>query len=215
MEAICEFIFPAHCPACGAYTKARGDWCEECMAATCRPHRLPLSQDMLRVLDGVWAFGAYHGGLRNLIRGLKYQRRKSTLPYILSFLDTSAKMLPEVFGPVDIAVPVPLHVRKEKQRGFNQAELIFSDWLIDKDILFWHCLSRVRQTAPQYGLDARHREENMRGAFALAADADVRGKRILLVDDIFTTGSTLGACALVLRKAGAKSVRGLVLASDR
>ena len=160
-----------------------------------------------------WAAGSYRGGLQNLIRGLKYHGKKSGLPYILTVL----QRVPEPFPvSVALAVPVPLHPAKERQRGFNQTELIFRDWLALRDIPMRRLLVRTRPTPPQYGLTRQARQENLRGAFALAAGAaaELHGRDVLLLDDIFTTGTTAAACARVLLRGGVRSVSALVLASD-
>ena len=117
-----------------------------------------------------------------------------------------------------IAVPVPLHAAKEKERGGNQTEMIFRGWLEAQGWTWRRALVRTRATVPQFGLDRAGRIENIRGAFAIADDSGadgLNGKNILLVDDIFTTGATLAECARVLREAGAANIAVWTLASDR
>ena len=215
VEAILDFLFPPRCPGCGAYTEQRGDWCAECLARTLQVHRLPLAAEMRQALDGAWAMGIYHGALRRLILGLKYQKKKSTLPYLHSFLQAALLRLPEAVLRAELATAVPLYAAREKQRGFNQAELIFREWLEGRGIAWADALCRRRSTQPQYGLDARQRQENVRGAFALRAGISVQGQQVLLVDDILTTGATLEACTKVLQASGAAGVTILVLASGR
>ena len=184
---------------------------------------------MARMIDSAWALGSYHGVLRDLIRSLKYQQRRSVLPCIAAFLREAQSQLPAVLQQAELAVPVPLHPDKEAKRGFNQTELIFRGWLAAQQLPMRRCLCRTRPTQPQYGLSASERRHNMKGAFALtdgrlpALTNDglqtvsdmVHGRHILLLDDILTTGSTLAAGAQVLQRAGAASVVVLVLASDR
>ena len=114
----------------------------------------------------------------------------------------------------EAAVPVPLHVSREQQRGFNQSERIFAEWLQVHGVPMIRALQRVRPTLPMYKLTPEERRQNIKGAFAVCAAGSVAGKRILLVDDILTTGATLCACAQELKRAGAAEVRVLVLASD-
>lgn len=216
IEAILNFIFPPHCPLCGAYTEVRGGWCPSCLFAILRPERLPLTAPVQVVLNDAWALSVYRGGTRDLIRRLKYRGQRSGLPYIRTMLD-AAQQKPAVtalLASVDLAVPIPLHPKKEKQRGFNQSELIFRDWLQSRGIPMLRGLERVRETRPMYRLSAGERQHNLAGAFAVAAGAALAGKRILLVDDIMTTGATLYTCARVLKQNGALSVAALVLASD-
>lgn len=108
--------------------------------------------------------------------------------------------------PVDLILPVPLHARRRRERGYNQSEYLVRelcrhlDWATDYD-----ALARIRHTRPQLGLTAAERRVNVRDAFA-ADPSRVAGKRVLLVDDVCTTGSTLTAAAIALQKAGAESV---------
>jgi ComF family protein len=108
--------------------------------------------------------------------------------------------------PVDLVIPIPLHSERKRQRGYNQAELLVE---IIQPRLEWECnpqaLRRHRRTAPQVGLDIYKRRKNVQGAFA-AEEMLVSNRRILLVDDVCTTGSTLEAAASVLLEAGAESV---------
>jgi ComF family protein len=116
------------------------------------------------------------------------------------------------FG-ADLIVPVPLHTKRLRQRGFNQAvllgEIFAQRWGVP---LQRNNLQRSRWTEPQVNLTASARAENVKGAFTLAAPARIAGKRILLVDDVYTTGSTARECSRVLRSAGASSVAVLTVA---
>lgn len=217
-DAVSSVVFPARCPSCGAYCERRGGWCAPCLSRTVRPHRLALSAEALAALDDAWAVGFYGGALGTLVRDLKYRGRRGVLPYIHAAL--AAAKLPKEMTAVDFAVYVPLHEAREKERGFNQAELIFAAWLKVKGIPAHPLLTRMRSTAPQYGLGEKERRKNVCGAFALAeagkgGAGEIAGKSIVLLDDILTTGATLTACAAVLKKAGAGSVYALALASDR
>ena len=171
---------------------------------------------MRAFLADAWALGLYKDSLRDLIRHLKYQKQRSNLPYIASFLQAAAGevQVKELLSGMDMAIAVPLYLAKEKQRGFNQAELIFGEFLTSQHIPMRRLLKRTRATRPMYELSEQERTENLKNAFAVTEAKALEGKNILLVDDILTTGATMAECARVLKAAGAKSVRGLVLASD-
>lgn len=113
----------------------------------------------------------------------------------------------------DLLVPVPLHPARLRWRGFNQSLLLARplgrSWGVEVDPLV---LRRARSTPPQVGLDESARRKNVRGAFRVAVPGSIRGRSILLVDDVLTTGATANECALTLRRSGARRVDVLVLA---
>ncbi|WP_295159205.1 ComF family protein [Selenomonas sp. AE3005] len=215
-ETLLNFIFPPHCPRCHAYVEERGLWCPHCLQETLKLQRLPLKVPMQKAIAEAWAFGVYRGGLQSIIKALKYRGRRSTLPYIDTLLRTGLadKQLRHILSGVDMAVAVPLYPAKEKQRGFNQAELIFKNFLQAADIPLTRQLVRLRATVSMYQLSEQERRQNLQNAFAVTAAKAVTGKNILLVDDILTTGATLHECAKVLKAAGAGTIYALVLASD-
>jgi ComF family protein len=116
-------------------------------------------------------------------------------------------------GSIDLFLPVPLHIRRLRERGFNQAHLVNKKWSRLEGIpLDGLTLSRSRWTEPQTSLARAERRKNVKGAFSLRHPDRVRGRRILLVDDVLTTGATINECARVLMKAGAECVDVLTLA---
>ena len=119
---------------------------------------------------------------------------------------------PEQLGHIDCVVPVPLAPEKERKRGFNQSEVLFRSWA-ERRWPWKDGLQRVRSTQAQWHLDKADRADNVKRAFEVKGSFEVRGKHILLVDDIYTTGTTMEACAYALHKKGAASVTGFVVAS--
>jgi ComF family protein len=115
--------------------------------------------------------------------------------------------------PFDTIIPVPLHPKRLRKRGFNQA-VILGKALAKKTgrKISVRALGRIRNTAPQVQLDQEERQLNMRGAFVVKKRSVVQDKRLLLVDDVFTTGATVNECAKVLKNAGARAVFVLTLA---
>jgi ComF family protein len=114
---------------------------------------------------------------------------------------------------IDLIVPVPLHTRRLRERGFNQAYLLIRGWAKQEKIpCDAFTLVRTRWTEPQTSLSRKERKKNMRRAFAVSHAERIEGLRILLVDDVYTTGSTVNECARVLMEAGAKLVDVLTLA---
>ena len=158
------------------------------------------------------AFGSYEGGLRDLIHLLKYQQVRPAAEVLGHMLaEAIANLEPSLPDGAIPVVPVPLHPRKQRQRGFNQAELIARVALkqlarSQRFQLRTGILVRQRETGSQIGLTRHQRRENLRGAFAVIDPAPIAQRDILLVDDVLTTGTTASECARVLRRAGAAQV---------
>ena len=167
--------------------------------------RCGLCRSGLRGFDAAYSFGAYEGVLRNLIHLLKYGKVR-TLARPLSGLLAQALPRDEVF---DATVPVPLFWLRRIKRGFNQSELLARGLAHRTGIPVLNALGRVRPTPTQAGLSNSARRLNVSKAFR---SRDVRGKRILLIDDVMTTGATAAACALALKQAGARRVALLTVA---
>jgi len=157
------------------------------------------------------AYGSYDSGLRELIHLLKYNNVRPAANVLGRMLAEAMEDLQPLFGDREIVVvPVPLHSRKLRQREFNQSELIARAALKLNRIaglqLNAGILQRCRETQSQIGLSRHQRRENVRGAFVAPRPKEVIGREVLVVDDVFTTGTTVSECARVLRRAGASKV---------
>jgi ComF family protein len=158
------------------------------------------------------AYGSYDAGLRDLVHLLKYERVKPAAHVLGRMLAEVVADLAEAFAPeAPVVMAVPLHASKLRQRGFNQSELMARAMLKLKPAaldakLNTTALLRSRATESQTGLTPPQRRENVRGAFKVVRRDQISGKDILLVDDVFTTGTTVSECARVLRRAGAERV---------
>lgn len=208
-----DFLFPPRCPSCSSYVERRGSFCAACVRRLIGLHTLACTGDAKKYLDGIWAFAHYRAGVRDLLRALKYQKKMNTLPALRTILAAGESALPDLPRPL-VAVPVPLAPARMRERGFNQVEEIFAPWFSTHGIALCPLLVRTRETAPLYEHTRAERQRELRGAFALAADADAAGRDILLVDDIMTSGATLTECARTLKRAGARRVYAFVLASE-
>jgi ComF family protein len=156
------------------------------------------------------AYGSYDSELRELIHLLKYNGVRPAARVLGRMLAEAVARLEPWFEQEHVLlIPVPLYKGKRRTRGFNQAELMartVAKLLPERLRHAPDILLRIRETESQIGLTAHQRRENMRGAFAVASAAEVTGREILLVDDVYTTGTTVSECARVLRKAGAERV---------
>ena len=209
------------CPECLAEIHAiRGKVCSICgervlsSYAECDPDGMlccPVCRRVDRPFARAVAYGSYDGGLRELIHLLKYNAVRPAANVLGRMLAEALVKLKPEFGPDKaLVVPVPLYKGKRRQRGFNQAELIARSALktgVDERlVLATDVLLRTRHTQSQIGLTSHQRRENVRGAFAVARADEITGRDIVLVDDVYTTGTTATECARVLRKAGAARV---------
>lgn len=172
----------------------------------------PVCRRVERPFDRAVAYGSYDGGLRELVHLLKYHRVRPAANVLGRMLAEALAKLKAEFGERPIlVVPVPLYRSKQRQRGFNQAEMMAREALksledASRYALGTDILVRTRDTHSQIGLTSHQRRENMRGAFAVLNPGRVAGREVVLVDDVYTTGTTATECARLLRKAGVSKV---------
>lgn len=195
-------FFVQSCAVCNAETE-NGVFCPACRSSELLLEAMP----GLLNLDGAVMGYKYSGTLKEMLHKLKFEGESK----FLQPLAEEAVFLAQAYGEsgFDMVVSVPTDAARRKQRGFDIPESIFAGALAVKGAWQPQVLARIRATVPQYGLAPDKRRSNVCGCFAV--QDDVRGKKILLVDDILTTGATLDEAAKTLKQAGAKSVYALTL----
>ena len=151
---------------------------------------------------------AYRGRgiVRQIIHEFKYGRQIHLRHLVARWLNSALEDERLRQSHFDVIVPVPLHPARQRERGFNQAGLLAELLSARTSIPVKPLLERTRYTTTQTALDRSERMENLHNAFRLRKNADVRGLRVLLVDDVLTTGSTLNECARILKRASAISI---------
>jgi len=161
------------------------------------------------MFDQALSTGQFEGSLREAVHQFKYRPCRSLGKPLGEWMADRIRLV----GEVDMIMPVPLHVKRLRQRGFNQA-LLLGHCLSERYNIQLSCgnLARVRPTRPQVELTGEERIKNVKGAFSLRKPAEVEARHIVLVDDVFTTGATMNECAAVLKKSGAAQVTALTLA---
>jgi len=209
-EVICEGCFgrvhpiqQPKCHVCGLPFDPLAKVEELC--ADCRAHNWPFVMGR--------AYGYYEGALREAICRLKYDYKRPLGPILGGLLVSCFEPAKENGAPplpadsIDAICPVPLHHVRLYQRGFNQSEALARAVGESLGKPVEGLLARTRMTEPQVGLPHNKRRENVRGAFAVAEAVDpasLQGRRVLVLDDVWTTGETLRECARVLKRAGAQ-----------
>jgi ComF family protein len=231
-----ELVFPDDCRVCGEalHEVSRIPVCGRCLrepapliaehfCVACRTpfvNRFPLDETGrcalcrlgLQGFDAVYSYGSYEGALRKLIHLLKYGGVRPLSRPLGEFL---TRVLPRE-ERFDLIVAMPLHWRRRWERGFNQAGLLAREIARRWNLPVQNVVRRTRPTAPQAGLTHAKRRANVSGAFAVKRGARLDGMRVLLVDDVLTTGASASACARALKRAGAKHVALIALArADR
>ncbi len=236
LAAAVDLVWPPCCIGCGCVVESGDYLCTGCTEELVRPKHpfcakctRPFGDDGTPVRPGGvgmcsecraadHAFGCAvsfcrHDGLaRDLVVRFKYHGehflRRPLAHLLAESLQTDERLLDP---PADALVPVPLHRRRERERGFNQADALCRRLGRETGLPVWRALRRVRFTSVQARLSRPERLHNLRDAFQPAPRQPVTGAHLLLVDDVFTTGSTVHECARVLRTAGAASVRVLTV----
>lgn len=227
LQALADFVFPPQCYGCGAEIES-GLICDACrlllftsemdVCRYCGRPCLPDEQDCGRCrqeffLSRVRAVGIYQPPFTGLIQALKYRGRTALVPLLGGALTLLLQQDSEL-RQADGICPVPLHPARLRERGYNQSYLLAREVAAATGIPLVDPLYRRRNTRSQTEMrDDAARLENVRDAFAVKPGVSFQGNRLILVDDVMTTGATLSAAAGELLRAGAGTVMGLVLAA--
>ncbi|WP_341875782.1 ComF family protein [Defluviitalea saccharophila] len=211
----CTSIIPIQeergiCKACkSALPFVEGKVCEKCGKPIQDSKERTTCFDCVKntpVYDRGWAVFIYEGMVKEAIYRFKYGGHKEYAKYLGKFMADKIKdqVLEEGF---DLIIPIPIHKNRKRKRGYNQAEELAKE--ISKALnipMDASILTRVKETRPQSGLSIMQRQNNLKKAFKLADSINLDQMKILLVDDIYTTGTTINYCTTLLKKRGAKMV---------
>lgn len=211
-RTLIDVCFPPRCVFCDALRTSGTDAvCPDCTArSTWLRHPVLTDYFPQPAWGQIMALCRFSGPVTEAIHRLKYQERRDMAPELARLLAPLVRA-----ASYDWIIPVPLADARLRERGYNQSQLLAATLARSLHIPFAIAgLARVRATASQVGLPARTRVKNLRGAFAVRGPAGVRFRqaRILVIDDVLTTGATMHECARALRRAGAQRVDGLVIA---
>lgn len=214
--SLLELLMPPACAACGRSGALLCSRCVNAFEVPSRPADCFLAPDAGVVvgdaLSVAMAAFAYEGPMRRALAALKYTGASRLAPILARAAAPTLRQLLALTGPATL-VPVPLHVERRRERGYNQAELAARCLARLVRVAMADPLERARPTTKQHRLNRAARLHNLRGAFVLRSGAMVP-RTAILVDDIITTTATLEACASVLREAGCQAVYGFALARE-
>jgi len=223
-----EALFPRFCIGCNQEGTWFCSWCQDHFDAECLPAcpgcNLPTQNgeccrqcDSAQVLSGSVSLGVYEPELplAKLITAYKYAFAEELAELLQSFVALEELQTAVLEWKIDMIVPVPLHPRRYAERGFNQAKPIADALAEGLNTLVADALIRKKYTTKQARLSKKDREHNVRGAFHVVGSELIKGKNVLVVDDVYTTGATMAECAEVLKKSGAKRVYGFTLARGK
>ena len=228
LRVACSEVMPPLCPVCRAVPRPVGAWacdpCAEAMGLLPTPRcpqcggacdgALAICGECLRAGERPWAHAvsafAFRGLAREAVHRLKYQGDTALVPLFAVAMAQDWRRHGQ--GELDVVVPVPLHWTRQLRRGYNQAELLARMVARQLGLPCERLLRRRRRTAQQALLEMEARQKNIRGVFAHRCGTQTAGRRVLLVDDVLTTGATLGEAARVLEAAEAAAVSVLTAA---
>lgn len=214
---IMDAFFPRRCPFCGDVIGRDERCCETCLPKLPRADRDKACRfcgkqrcvcSAAPILEMTRSAFYYEGCAESAVQRLKFEHSPGAAESLGQFMADAVR---EEGSSWDMVVPIPMTGRKVRRRGYNQAELLGRAVSASLDIPLKPALRKIRETAEQHKLNAGDRAKNLSGAYE--ADRSVQGKRVLLCDDVLTTGSTLREAAGTLLKAGAMQVGAVTLCS--
>ncbi|MDR0812833.1 MAG: ComF family protein [Oscillospiraceae bacterium] len=207
LHNLISLLYPSRCAVCD--TLSQTALCAKC-AAEYTPSTA--AKHDIAGLDSCFSLLPYTGKVRGAVLNLKFHAR---LDIAASLGRAAAVLAPFLADDIDVVTYIPLSKKRSRERGYNQAEIFAKAFARSKGIPCRALLIRTRNTAANSGLSAAARKENVSGAFALKSGVAIKGKRILLCDDVLTTGSTVQSAAAVLRNGGAATVSVLCAAKTK
>ena len=234
-----DFLFPPVCPHCGTHVQQQGDWCDACIEEVLHVRQVP--SKLLSALDSAWILADYRGGIKSMIYDVKFNEKKEQSKGAAPFL-ASYNLRMHDYRP-HYVIPIPSSAEKKRGRGYNQVDLFFYDWVLsfsnsnridgrssddsvngvmeydtEKEVCYkwFDCLYKMDTHKEMWSLSGSERHRTIDKAFMWKETCDsslLYDKRILLVDDIFTTGATLESAARILRAYHPQYIEALTLAS--
>ncbi len=206
MERLLNWLFPPKCIFCGEFLEAEGDICPKCRESIPKPEEA-LCRTNMGMVERLYCALYYDGLVPNGIARFKFQQRPKLHK---NFADLMMERMgwALIREQCDLVVYVPMHKHRQALRGYNQAQILAKELARQLDVPYSDCLKKVRKSKEQHTLNRTQRRIAQKDSYACQT---LHGEKILLVDDVCTSGSTMMECARMLREAGASSVIGAAI----
>ncbi|MBO5378048.1 MAG: ComF family protein [Ruminiclostridium sp.] len=205
-----NIIYPNICPCCETIIEYDGDFCDKC-----RNKILPYDSDfIIKHVDEFTAYCYYEGIIRHAIRKYKITAKGNSY-YAFAFSIAQTLRRKRLTNGLDGIVYIPMTKAAQNERGYNQVKLMAKELHSLLDIPVYDALVKIRNTKSQKSVSAEARRSNLKNAFAISDKVDIKGKRLLLIDDVCTTGNTISEAARILKEAGADMVIAASFAKTR
>jgi ComF family protein len=212
LDFVLNILFPPACSVCGKIDK---NWlCPKCKTRVERLEKSCIVDIEKKKYEKLLYIFKYESLIRKLILRYKFSNKAYLNHFFANVISQNEKNC-KLLKQYDLIIPVPMHKKKMKKRGYNQTELVANELEKNLNIPARNdILSKVINTTTQSKLGGKARQSNIQHAFFIKNDIEVEDKKIILLDDIYTTGATSEECSRVLKEAGAREVLVLVLAKD-
>ncbi len=199
-----DFVFPEYCEYCNKMLSyPQKVLCKSCLNTAVRKKLHIVDEEEIGKINKIWYVGNYDT-LNKFVLEAKLNYRKNVLVFFLQFIKSRIRNLDEIYSDVDIVIPVPIRKNKLRERGFNQAEIIGE--ILFENKLQKNLISKIKETKEQKHLSKEEREKNLKNCFKINDKEKIKNKKILLIDDVITTGSTLREISTLLLEKGSGEV---------
>ena len=199
-EKILDLIFPDTCFYCGKLGKII---CNDCLKKINIPYLFKKLNN--EDFDYVFCGSYYKNEIRNMIHSFKFHKKAYLYKYFIK-LCLRDKKIYEFLRKFDCITYVPMHYKKQIKRGYNQSELLAKELGKRLDLPVLKCLEKIKENKVQSLLSEKERVQNVKGVYKICGSIDIKGKNIILVDDILTTGSTAKSCSKILKTCKPKTI---------
>jgi competence protein ComFC len=205
LNACLDLLLPNKCHLCD--TTDKNSICNTCLSAI-----KPSPQSIFNTLNTkqVFSFCIYKEEIKQLLSLLKFEKHSNIGDLLSQILYNNRQLIP--YENIDYWIPVPIHHKRLKSRGFNQVDILFKDTIATFPGQYYSAIKRTKNTKPLYSLNTAERQALLQNSFDIEHPDLVKGKRVVLIDDILTSGTTIQQIAQLLHDYGAKEVSALTLA---